>query len=421
MIPQKDFLQKYNISEASFKKSGFKWKQLEEIYNTYEKAIAEFEPILSYLVESLRRIPKVHSIKARLKDPEHLIEKIIREKNKDSSLDITTSNYEEVVTDLIGIRALHLFKADWESIHDWIMNSFEVKEKPVINIREGDQPELVGLFEKKGCDIKKHPFGYRSAHYLVAVKPSKKTVLVEIQVRTIFEEGWSEIDHLIRYPYAKDNSILAQYLVMFNRLAGSADEMASYLLYLNAFLISKELEFNKAIEEKTERNKELQKKIGELEAKIEEMKIDRKDKVSLKLALERISDITTSIPDYSELMSRLAPKIDYSELMSRLAPKIDYSELMSRLAPKIDYSELMSRLAPKMPDYSDIISKLTSGVPDHSDTTAPTINLNDASSPTTNEDLGETADQKSISSDEEDKTNNNKHKKNGEEKKEEAE
>jgi len=438
VIPQKDFMQKYNISEDSLKRSGFKWKQLEEIYNTYEKAITEFEPILSYLVESLRRIPKVHSIKARLKDPEHLIEKIIREKNKDSSLNITTSNYKEVVTDLIGIRALHLFKADWESIHDWIMNSFEVKEKPVINIREGDQPELVSLFEKKGCDIKKHPFGYRSAHYLVAVKPSKKTVLVEIQVRTIFEEGWSEIDHLIRYPYAKDNSILAQYLVIFNRLAGSADEMASYLLHLNAFLISKELEFNKAIEEKIEKNKELQKKIGELEAKIEEMKIDHKDKVSLKLALERISDITTSIPDYSDIMSKLTSGVpDYSDIMSKLTSGVpDYSDIMSKLTLGVpDYSELMSKLTLGVPDYSELMSKLTLGVPDYSElmsrltpkmpdrsnNTAPTINLNDTSSPKTNEDLGGTADQKLISSDEEDKANDNKHKKNGEEKKEEAE
>jgi len=215
MISKKVFLKKYNISDDSFKKTEIEWKHLEEIYEDYVKNITTFEPNLTYFVESLQRAPKVHSIKSRLKNPEHLIEKIIREKKKDPTLEITVDNYDDVITDLIGLRALHLFKEDWESIHNWIMEAWEIKGKPVVNIREGDQPELVKLFEKKGCDVSKHPFGYRSAHYIVASKLSKKEVLVEIQVRTIFEEGWSEIDHLIRYPYVKDNPILEQYLVMF--------------------------------------------------------------------------------------------------------------------------------------------------------------------------------------------------------------
>ena len=73
MIQKKDFLKKYNMSESSFEKTGLEWKQVEGIYNTYEKVITTLEPILAFFVESLRIAPKVHSIKARLKDPEHLI------------------------------------------------------------------------------------------------------------------------------------------------------------------------------------------------------------------------------------------------------------------------------------------------------------------------------------------------------------
>lgn len=48
-----------------------------------------------------------------------------------------------------------------------------------------------------------------------------------MQVRTIFEEGWSEIDHQLRYPYDLDNSLLQDQLLVLNRVAGSADEMAN--------------------------------------------------------------------------------------------------------------------------------------------------------------------------------------------------
>ena len=298
------------------------------------------------------------------------------------------------------------------------MNSLEVKGKPVINLREGDQPEIVSLYEKKGCDVKKHQFGYRSAHYLVAARLSKKVVLVEIQVRTIFEEGWSEIDHLIRYPYVKDNPILEQYLVMFNRLAGSADEMGSYIMYLNAALKRKELEFSKAIEEKTEKNEELQKKIGELEAKIEIIEMEQEDKASLKLGLEQISDITTSMPDLSGLVG---PTTDFSNFVPKMP---DFSSLTPKMPDLSGFTGLttdFSNFVPKMPDFSSLTPKMS----DLSGFTGLTTDLHDISSPIMDlsndvEDLEGTADQKSSSSNEEDKTDDDQHKKKGQERKEEG-
>ena len=51
---------------------------------------------------------------------------------------------------------------------------------------------------------------------------------VEIQGRTLFEEGWSEIDHDIVYPYFKDDVMLNDFSTLLNRLSGMADEMSSY-------------------------------------------------------------------------------------------------------------------------------------------------------------------------------------------------
>ena len=51
---------------------------------------------------------------------------------------------------------------------------------------------------------------------------------MEIQGRTLFEEGWSEIDHDIVYPYYKDDEMLKDFSKLLNRLSGMADEMSSY-------------------------------------------------------------------------------------------------------------------------------------------------------------------------------------------------
>ena len=51
---------------------------------------------------------------------------------------------------------------------------------------------------------------------------------MEIQGRTLFEEGWSEIDHDIVYPYFKDDMMLKDFSTLLNRLSGMADEMSSY-------------------------------------------------------------------------------------------------------------------------------------------------------------------------------------------------
>ena len=267
-----EFLNKYHIEEADFEKTGLDWKDLMEIYIDYCSLQGELEPILNMVADVLRKHEKVHSIKQRLKNPEHLIEKIIRKKIKDPDRVITLGNYKSEITDLLGIRVIHLFKEDWESIHKHIIDRWELKEPATANIRNGDEEEI---FKKNHCEIKQHPYGYRSVHYLIKVKPYKEEFVVELQVRTIFEEGWSEIDHQIRYPYNIDNTIIANYLVMFNRIAGSADEMGSYIRFLH----------NELSEIRKKHEEELQKKnevIDELEELIENSKMEAKEKEEIR-------------------------------------------------------------------------------------------------------------------------------------------
>jgi len=231
-LDRDEFFSEFSISEDYFSETGLNWKDLQDIYLNYSSLITYLEKEAEHIFSKLRDVPNVHSVRRRVKEPRHLIEKIIRKGKKYSEQGINAENYKSIVTDLIGIRVLHLFKDDWQEIHKEITRLWETKETPQVNIRRGDYnlETLRENIKDLNCDIILREHGYRSIHYLVGVPLSKdEEVLVEIQVRTVFEEAWSEIDHIIRYPYDVDNPVLTEYLAIFNRIVGSADEMGMFI------------------------------------------------------------------------------------------------------------------------------------------------------------------------------------------------
>lgn len=276
-MDKRTFLEKYNILEEDFNKTNLQWNELIDIYNDLKSISEELEFAGDFISNCLKRVDTVHSVRQRIKDPEHLVEKIIRKKLKNLDREITLENYTEQITDLIGIRVIHLFKEEWENIHEFIAKKWKLVEDPTANIRKGDSEELINKFKEKGCETKYHKYGYRSIHYIIELQPNKRKFIAEIQVRTIFEEGWSEIDHRIRYPYDIDNAILANYLVMFNRLAGSADEMGSFVNFLGNELKNINETHCKELEEKNEL-------INDLKTTIDELEIEKgeKDKIQKK-------------------------------------------------------------------------------------------------------------------------------------------
>ena len=52
------------------------------------------------------------------------------------------------------------------------------------------------------------------------IRDKKTGLCIEVQVRTLFEEAWSEIDHKLRYPYKLSNEMIRSYLEIMNRAAG---------------------------------------------------------------------------------------------------------------------------------------------------------------------------------------------------------
>ena len=282
-LVKEEFLRKYHLTEEDITKNQIDWKTLNDIYNDYNRYKNSYESQAGFIADTLRTHEKIHSVKSRVKDSERLIEKIIRKtanrKEKyGEDFQFSAGNYKEEINDLIGVRAIHIFKEDWEDIHDFISKTWKVIEITA-NVREGDDTKR---FEELDIQIHSRKSGYRSVHYLIEFFPTSQKVIAEIQVRTIFEEGYGEIDHQLRYSHSQIPEVLALNLLLFNRIAGSSDEMASLINLLNRNWTEMEDKYRRIIDLKNREIKELQDKIDQ------KTTIETKDKQDLLSSLENI-------------------------------------------------------------------------------------------------------------------------------------
>ena len=261
---KEDFLNKYHIIDEEISCNKIDWKVMENIYDDFISYKDTYETQAEFIASTLRNHKKIHSVKSRVKDAERLIEKIIRKtqnrKEKyGEDFQFSVENYKDEITDLIGIRAIHIFKEDWEDIHNFILSTWKVNEITA-NVRDGDDRRR---FEELDIQIKSRKSGYRSVHYLIEFFPTSQKVIAEIQVRTIFEEGYGEIDHQLRYSHKEIPEVLALNLLLFNRIAGSSDEMASLINLLNKNWAEMEQKYEKIIEFKDKQIEELRYRIND--------------------------------------------------------------------------------------------------------------------------------------------------------------
>ena len=142
----------------------------------------------SWLEENIREMlwgmmSEVHSIKQRLKSEESLSEKVSR----------PDRNYTQLndVTDLVGFRIITYFEEGVHKVGKIIEKNFEV-----------DYHNSVDKRQNEDCVS----FGYRSLHYICKLPEEAasgssniKCLRFEIQVRTILQHAWAEIEHDLGY------------------------------------------------------------------------------------------------------------------------------------------------------------------------------------------------------------------------------
>jgi putative GTP pyrophosphokinase len=176
-------------------------------------------------------LPLVHSIKSRLKDEAHLEEKIRR---KWTSKKINPHTLLKKINDLAGVRVLHLYTEQFTEIHRAILTHIErgfwaLAEPPIAYSWD---PEATQYFKSLGLNATTRASYYTSIHYVV--KPHMKTDLsCEIQVRTLFEEVWGEIDHAFNYPNETNSVACREQLRVLAKLASTGTRLADSIFKIS--------------------------------------------------------------------------------------------------------------------------------------------------------------------------------------------
>ena len=202
-------------------------RQKEAILIAFFKEKEKYEKLAEYIIHLIRDDPSspkesLHTITYRIKDEARLIEKI-DEENKQLGVEavpITQKNFQERVGDLLGIRLICLRLSDINRVEAYL--GFLDEEKILQFIEKPDQkrsfvlPVDPGEAIPEGLDLRYS--GYSSIHYQVELGENSdatdelKALQIEIQLRTILEEAWGEIDHKYRYVYSRSGASLPEYI-----------------------------------------------------------------------------------------------------------------------------------------------------------------------------------------------------------------
>ncbi|MCF8008470.1 MAG: RelA/SpoT [Halanaerobiales bacterium] len=151
------------------------YKNKKELYNELAQKVESV--IKNILVD---REIVFHSIESRVKSTESLKRKASRNKYEDPIKEIT---------DLAGIRIITLFEKDVYQISDIIKKTFEIDYK-----NSEDKSDLLAADK----------MGYKSVHYVATFKETLlkkdeyskfKGLKFEIQIRSILQHAWAEIEH----------------------------------------------------------------------------------------------------------------------------------------------------------------------------------------------------------------------------------
>lgn len=168
----------------------------------------------------------LHSTKCRLKDDAHLADKIRRKRAEGRT--INSENILSSITDLAGLRVIHLYQNQFENIHKLIKSKIKSKSWRFLekSIAYTWDPDSVNYFKKFNLRTSVKSSFYTSVHYVIEPANDEAGISCEIQVRTLFEEAWGEIDHSINYPQPTKVMANIEQLRVLSRLVSTGSRLA---------------------------------------------------------------------------------------------------------------------------------------------------------------------------------------------------
>ena len=207
---------------------------IEDLVKQYRDRIPDFETFASVLrtqilgSRDLRQ--HIQFVRDRIKHPDHLHDKLHRKlkeaNDKGQAFDYSAQNLFVRINDLAGLRIIHLHTEQIIPIRDSLKALFDEEKYRVVQgptARTWDE-EYKQFFKKAGIATKTSKSLYTSVHYVL--KPNRKTpITCELQVRTLLEEVWGEVDHDLNYPHQSDILACREQLAALARATWSCNRL----------------------------------------------------------------------------------------------------------------------------------------------------------------------------------------------------
>jgi ppGpp synthetase/RelA/SpoT-type nucleotidyltranferase len=208
--------------------------QVDELVGHYVASIGIYrnlvEAFRATIIENAELRKLYHSARWRVKEPDHLrhklAEKLLKSKTAEQAFTITKANLFERINDLAGARLLHLHSTEFPAINEKLLalleeNVYSIIEGPVARVWDNEYKQY---YESIAVGTIDNPRMYTSVHYIV--QPSAKTKrTMEIQVRTLAEELWGEVDHSINYPVQSPKRACREQIKVLARLTSSCSRL----------------------------------------------------------------------------------------------------------------------------------------------------------------------------------------------------
>jgi len=185
-------------------------EEIEKMMVYYRCAMREVETKFRVLDDQLslkRERNPIESIKTRLKSMNSIQEKLQR-----NNLSFSCEAIEQNLNDVAGIRIICSFVDDVYMLADCLL-------------RQDD----ITLIKKKDYIANPKPNGYRSLHLIVEIPiflaEEKKSIRVEVQLRTIAMESWANLEHRMRYKKHLSEEKLLLTADMLNECAAMSHQL----------------------------------------------------------------------------------------------------------------------------------------------------------------------------------------------------
>ena len=213
--------------------------RMSDILITYDERKDKFESYaltLKSLLTTLIRNEKIsiHSLESRVKTKKSLEGKI-NKKGKYKSIDD--------ITEIVGIRIITHYADDVDKIAAIVEKEFTIDQENSIDKRTSIAPDK---------------FGYLSLHYIVTLNSTRtnlkeyevyKNIKAELQIRSILQHAWAEIEHDIGYKSA--TGLPNEIRRYFSRLAGLLEMADDEFIKIRKKISERQKEVAKELEQGT--------------------------------------------------------------------------------------------------------------------------------------------------------------------------